>query len=80
MFLLMGILFESFLLPLAVLPALPFAFVGAYLGLWVTGTDQDVVATLYHNLGIDPGSTTITDPSGRPHYLLDKGRPISELV
>jgi hypothetical protein len=41
---------------------------------------QDVVATLYHNLGIDPGSTTITDPSGRPHYLLDKGRPISELV
>ena len=46
MFLLMGILFESFLLPLAVLPALPFAFVGAYLGLWVTGTPQDVVATL----------------------------------
>jgi hypothetical protein len=41
---------------------------------------QDVFATLYHNLGIDLASTTITDPNGRPQYLLDRGKPIHELV
>ena len=41
---------------------------------------QDVFATLYHNLGIDLGSTTIADPGGRPHYLLDQARPISEVI
>lgn len=41
---------------------------------------QEVHATLYHNLGIDPVSTTIIDPNGRPQYLLDKREPISELV
>lgn len=41
---------------------------------------QEIVATLYHNMGIDPGSTTIIDPSGRPQYLLDKRDPIAELV
>jgi uncharacterized protein (DUF1501 family) len=41
---------------------------------------QDVFATLYHNLGIDPAATTLTDPNGRPHHLLDHGRPIRELV
>jgi hypothetical protein len=41
---------------------------------------QDVVATLYHNLGIDPHATTVTDSTGRPQYLLKQGRPIRELV
>jgi uncharacterized protein (DUF1501 family) len=41
---------------------------------------QDVFATLYHNLGIDPEATTINDPTGRPQHLLDQGKPIRELV
>ena len=41
---------------------------------------QDVLATLYHNLGIDARRTTITDSTGRPQYLLDRGVPIHELV
>jgi uncharacterized protein (DUF1501 family) len=41
---------------------------------------QDVFATLYHNLGIDPAVTTLTDPTGRPQHLLDQGKPIRELV
>jgi hypothetical protein len=39
----------------------------------------EIVATLYHNLGIDVGKTTITDPTGRPQYLVDCA-PIPELV
>ena len=41
---------------------------------------QDVFATLYRNLGIDPGTTTVTDPNGRPQHLLEHGQPIRELV
>ena len=41
---------------------------------------EDVHATLYHNLGIDPMATTVTDLSGRPRYLLEKGEVIRELV
>ncbi|MEO2022372.1 MAG: DUF1501 domain-containing protein, partial [Pirellulaceae bacterium] len=41
---------------------------------------QEVLATLYHNLGIDTVSTTIVDPTGRPQYLLDYRDPIRELV
>lgn len=41
---------------------------------------QDVMATLYHRLGIDPSRTTMIDPTGRPQYLLDRGQPIEELV
>jgi uncharacterized protein (DUF1501 family) len=41
---------------------------------------QDVFATLYHNLRIDPATTTLTDPNGRPQHLLDGGEPIRELV
>ena len=43
-------------------------------------TYQDVFATLYHNLGINPHQTTIIDPTGRPQYLLSEGEPIKELV
>jgi uncharacterized protein (DUF1501 family) len=41
---------------------------------------QDVIATLYHGLGIDPQATTVSDSNGRPHYLLKHGRPIRELT
>ena len=41
---------------------------------------QDVIATLYHNLGITPTSTTLLDPSGRPQHVVDKGEVMSELV
>jgi hypothetical protein len=41
---------------------------------------QDVFATLYRTLGIDPSSTTLTDPNGRPQHLLERGEPIRELI
>lgn len=41
---------------------------------------QDVIATLYHNLGIDSTRTTVIDTTGRPQYLVDVGKPIAELV
>ncbi|MCC6418627.1 MAG: DUF1501 domain-containing protein [Gemmataceae bacterium] len=31
----------------------------------------EVFATLYHNLGIDPATTAILDPTGRPQHLVD---------
>ena len=31
----------------------------------------EVFATLYHNLGIDPETATINDPTGRPQHLVD---------
>ncbi len=42
-------------------------------------TPQNVLATLYHVLGIDP-ETTFPDHRGRPIYLLDDRRKIEELV
>jgi Protein of unknown function (DUF1501) len=33
---------------------------------------HEVFATLYHNLGIDPALTTITDPTGRPQHLVER--------
>ncbi len=41
---------------------------------------QDVFATLYTTLGIDPALTTILDPNGRPQHLLPGGEPLRELV
>jgi HAE1 family hydrophobic/amphiphilic exporter-1 len=43
-FLLMGVLFESFVLPLSVLVAIPLSLFGAYLALFLTGTSQDLMA------------------------------------
>jgi hypothetical protein len=44
-------------------------------------TFGELYATLYHNLGIDPGRTTIEDLNGRPQYLVeDNARPLAELV
>jgi HAE1 family hydrophobic/amphiphilic exporter-1 len=42
-FLLMGILFESFLLPVSVLFTIPYAVVGSYWTLFLTGTAMDSV-------------------------------------
>lgn len=41
---------------------------------------QNVFATLYHQLGIDPMNTTIVDQAGRPQYLLDIREPVGELI
>jgi hypothetical protein len=41
---------------------------------------QEVLATLYHNLGIDAKQQTVTGPSGRPMYLLGRPEPIHELL
>ncbi len=43
-FLLMGILFESFVLPLSVLVSIPLSLFGAYLMLYLTKTPQDIMA------------------------------------
>jgi hypothetical protein len=42
-------------------------------------TPENVLATLYHVLGIDP-ATTLPDQLGRPMQLLEDPRPIAELV
>lgn len=41
---------------------------------------QEIIATVYHNLGIDPRLATILDPTGRPQYLVDHRDPMPELV
>lgn len=41
---------------------------------------KDIFATLYHVLGIDPHQTTLSDPRGRPQYILDEGQPLRELL
>ena len=43
-------------------------------------TPRDVLATLYHLLGINPGAVTLPDFNGRPRYLLDDYRTIGELL
>lgn len=43
-FLIMGVLFESFILPLSVIVAIPAAFVGSYWLLFLTGTTFEVMA------------------------------------
>lgn len=42
-FLIMGVLFESFLLPMVVITTIPMALLGVYWGLWATGTPFDVM-------------------------------------
>jgi Protein of unknown function (DUF1501) len=44
-------------------------------------TFQEVISTLYHNLGINATTTTLPDLTGRPHYLVDDNyQPLPELV
>ena len=45
-FLLMGLLFESFVLPLSVIVAIPFAFLGVYWTLYLTGTTYEILARI----------------------------------
>jgi hypothetical protein len=40
---------------------------------------QEIVATLYHCLGVDTSATTLTDPTGRPQYLVD-AQPMKEVI
>jgi hypothetical protein len=42
-------------------------------------TFGEIIATLYHNLGLDPSTTTIPDPSGRPQHIIED-EPLRELV
>jgi hypothetical protein len=39
----------------------------------------DIFATLYRNLGLNPETTAITDPTGRPQHLTD-GTALPELI
>ena len=41
---------------------------------------QEVIATLYHNMGVNCQTSQLVDPNGRPQYLLDHRQPIAELV
>lgn len=42
---------------------------------------QEVFATLYHNLGIDPETTLLTDLNGRPRHVVEPGNHVmKELV
>ncbi|MGB0583099.1 MAG: DUF1501 domain-containing protein, partial [Limisphaerales bacterium] len=42
---------------------------------------QEVFATLYQCIGINPNTATVPDNQGRPHYLVDAGiQPMRELV
>jgi len=45
-FLLMGFLFESFVLPLSVIMAIPFSFLGAYWIMYLTGTPIDIMSQI----------------------------------
>ena len=40
----------------------------------------EVLATLYHQLGLDPNQLTLKDLTGRPHYLVDGYQPRGELI
>jgi len=42
-------------------------------------TPQDLLATVYRHLGIDP-QRPIVDYSGRPIYILPDGKPIAQLI
>jgi hypothetical protein len=41
---------------------------------------RDVFATLYQNVGIDTKRVQLTDPAGRPQYLVEGHEPVRELV
>lgn len=42
---------------------------------------QEVFATLYHNIGLNPNEVRVFDPNGRPQYLVDGGvNPMRELI
>jgi uncharacterized protein (DUF1501 family) len=42
-------------------------------------TPGDLAATIYHHMGV-PIDATYLDPTGRPRFIVDSGRPIRELL
>ena len=40
---------------------------------------QDLMATVFHALGVDP-RTPYINQAGRPVYMVEDGKPIEELV
>jgi hypothetical protein len=42
-------------------------------------TFGEIFATLYHNLGLNPATTTVNDPTGRPTHLVD-AEPLKEVI
>ena len=40
----------------------------------------EVHATLFQHMGLDPNTTTISDLTGRPQYLVDGWKPLPELI
>jgi hypothetical protein len=40
----------------------------------------DIHATIWHNLGLNPETTTIFDPGNRPQHLVDGGEVMKELI
>jgi hypothetical protein len=41
---------------------------------------QEVYSTVFHQLGIDVGTTQLIDPAGRPQYLFDHRELLQELI
>ena len=41
---------------------------------------REVLATLYHNIGIDPGAVKLHDFAGRPQYVIDHFDPLPEVL
>lgn len=41
---------------------------------------QEVLATIYHSLGVNLSTAKLTDPQGRPQYLLPRRTPVAELI
>ena len=41
---------------------------------------QQVFATVYQHMGIDPNAITLTDQNGRPQYLVDNREVLEELI
>jgi hypothetical protein len=40
---------------------------------------QEIFATLYHAIGLNPATTTVMDPTGRPQHVIEMA-PLSELI
>ena len=43
-------------------------------------TPKDILATLYHLMGVDPYITTTSDRQGRPRHLLPSGDLVHEML
>ena len=52
---------------------------------WLRTADRpvhmgEVHATLFQHMDLDPNTTTISDLTGRPQYLVDGWKPLPELI